>query len=48
MDVRVADSNGDGEEFIEIELPAESADHIEIVFGYDEVNGTFTATVNAE
>ena len=48
MDVRVADSNGDGEEFTEIELPAEGADHIEVVFGYDEVNDVFTATVNAE
>ena len=48
MDVRVADSNGDGEEFTELELPAEGADHIEIVFEYDEVTGTYTATVNAE
>ena len=48
MDVRVADSNGDGEEFTELELPAEGAEHIEIVFEYDEVTGTYTATVNAE
>ena len=48
MDIRVADSNGDGEEFTEIELPAEGADSIEVVFGYDEVTGTYTATVNAE
>ena len=48
MDVRVADSNGDGEEFTELELPAEGADHIEIVLEYDEVTGTYTATVNAE
>ncbi|MDO4188574.1 MAG: hypothetical protein Q4D29_06245 [Lachnospiraceae bacterium] len=47
MDIRVADSNGDGEEFTEIELPAEGADSIEVVLGYDEVNGTYTATVNA-
>ena len=47
MDIRVADSNGDGEEFTEIELPAEGADHIEVVFGYDEVNDVYTATVNA-
>ena len=47
MDVRVADSNGDGEEFLEIELPAEGADSIEVVFGYDEVTGTYTATVIA-
>ena len=48
MDIRVADSNGDGEEFTEIELPAEGANQIEIVFGYDEVNDVYTATVNAE
>ena len=48
LDVRVADSNGDGEEFTEIELPAEGADHIEVVFGYDEASDTYTATVNAE
>ena len=48
MDIRVADSNGDGEEFTELELPAEGADHIEIVLEYDEVTGTYTATVNAE
>ena len=47
MDIRVADSNGDGEEFTEIELPAEGADSIEVVLGYDEVNGIYTATVNA-
>ena len=47
MDIRVADSNGDGEEFTEIELPAEGADSIEVVFGYDEATGTYTATVNA-
>ena len=48
MDIRVADSNGDGEEFTEVELPAEGANQIEIVFGYDEVNDVYTATVNAE
>ena len=48
MDVRVADSNGDGEEFLEIELPAEGANQIEVVFGYDEVNDVYTATVNAQ
>ena len=48
MDVRVADSNGDGEEFTDIELPAEGAENIEIVFGYDEATGTYTATVNAQ
>ena len=48
MDVRVADCNGDGEEFTEIELPAEGAEKIEIVFGYDEVNDVFTATAYAE
>ena len=48
MDVRVADSNGDGEEFLEIELPAEGANQIEVVFGYDEVNDEYTATVNAQ
>ena len=48
MDVRVLDDNGDGEEFTEIELPAEGADHIEVVFGYDEVSDTFTATVYSE
>ena len=47
MDIRVADSNGDGEEFKEIELPAEGADQIEVVFGYDEATDTYTATVNA-
>ena len=47
MDIRVADSNGDGEEFTEIELPAEGADSIGVVFGYDEATGTYTATVNA-
>ena len=47
MDIRVADSNGDGEEFTEVELPAEGADSIEVVFGYDEATGTYTATVNA-
>ena len=47
MDIRVADSNGDGEEFLEVELPAEGADSIEVVLGYDEVSGTYTATVNA-
>ena len=47
MDIRVADSNGDGEEFKEIELPAEGADSIEVVLGYDEVNNVYTATVNA-
>ena len=48
MDIRVADSNGDGEEFTEIELPAEGADSIEVVLEYDEVNNVYTATVNAE
>ena len=48
MDVRVLDDNGDGEEFTEIELPAEGADHIEVVFEYDEVSDTFTATVYSE
>ena len=48
MDVRVADSNGDGEEFTELELPAEGADHIEVVFEYDEVNDIFTATAYAD
>ena len=47
MDIRVADSNGDGEEFTEVELPAEGADSIEVVFGYDEATDTYTATVNA-
>lgn len=47
MDIRVADSNGDGEEFTEVELPAEGADSIEVVFDYDEVTGTYTASVNA-
>ena len=47
MDIRVADSNGDGEEFMEVELPAEGADEIEVVFGYDEVNDVFTATAYA-
>lgn len=47
MDIRIVDSNGDGEEFTEIELPAEGADYIEVVFGYDEVNDVYTATVNA-
>lgn len=47
MDIRVADSNGDGEEFTEVELPAEGADSIEVVLGFDEVSGTYTATVNA-
>ena len=47
MDIRVADSNGDGEEFMEVELPAEGADEIEVVFGYDEVNDIFTATAYA-
>ena len=46
MDIRVADSNGEVEEFDTIELPAEGADNIEVVFGYDEVNDVFTATVN--
>ena len=45
MDIRVADSNGDGQEFTRIELPAEGADQIEVVFGYDEARNTFTATV---
>ena len=45
MDIRVADSNGDGEEFTEIELPAEGADHIEVVFSYDESTGLYTANV---
>ena len=44
MDIRVADSNGDGEEFTKIELPAEGADHIEVVFSYDEATDTYTAT----
>ena len=48
MDVRVVDDNGDGEEFTEIELPAEGADHIEVVFEYDEVNDIFTATAYAD
>ena len=48
MDVRIADSNGDGEEFTELELPAEGAESIEIVFSYDEATGTYTATVNAQ
>ena len=48
MDVRIADSNGDGEEFTELELPAEGAESIEIVFSYDEAAGTYEATVNAE
>ena len=48
MDVRIADSKGEVEEFDAIELPAEGADYIEVVFGYDEVNDIFTATVNAE
>ena len=48
MDVRIADSNGDGEEFTELELPAEGAESIEIVFSYDEAAGTYAATVNAE
>ena len=47
MDICIVDSNGDGEEFTEIELPAEGADYIEVVFGYDEVNDVYTATVNA-
>ena len=47
MDIRVADSNGDGEEFMEVELPAEGADEIEVVFGYDEVTGVYTATAFA-
>ena len=47
MDIRVADSNGDGEEFMEVELPAEGADEIEVVFGYDEVNDVYTATAFA-
>lgn len=45
MDIRVADSNGDGQEFTRIELPAEGADHIEVVFGYDEARNVYTATV---
>ena len=48
MDIRVADCNGDGEEFLEIELPAEGANQIEVVFGCDETTGEFTATVYAE
>ena len=43
MDIRVADSKGEIEEFTGIELPAEGAEHIEIVFSYDEVNNVFTA-----
>lgn len=48
MDICVADSTGDDEVFEKIELPADGAESIEIVFGYDEVNGIFTATVYAE
>ena len=47
MDIRVADFEGEGEEFLEVELPAEGADQIEVVFGYDEVNDVYTATAFA-
>ena len=48
MDIRMADSNGEVVEFEGVELPAEGADRIEIVFGCDEATGEFTATVYAE
>ena len=47
MDIRVADFEGEGEEFMKIDLPKEGADQIEVVFGYDEVNDVFTATAYA-
>lgn len=43
MDIRVADADGEIEEFIGIELPAEGAKQIEVVFKYDEENDVFTA-----
>lgn len=48
LDIRVADYTGSEEVFENIELPAEGAESIEIVLGYDEVSGEFTATVVAE
>ena len=48
LDIRVADYTGSEEVFEDIELPAEGAESIEIVLGYDEVNNEFTATVVAE
>ena len=48
IDIRMADSEGAEIEFDAIELPAEGANHIEIVFGFDEASGEYTATVNAE
>ena len=48
MDIRVADYTASEEVFEKIELPAEGAENIEIVFEYDEVSDSFIATVHAE
>ena len=44
MDIRVADYEGEGEEFMKIDLPAEGADEIVLSFEYDASTGLYTVS----